>query len=210
MPPDKFIRVAEEMGLINEIGIFVLEESCKFVKYMEDHGYRAGVSVNVSPNELNRDDYAKTLLEIVERNEVNPEQIGLELTESVLITNFLKVKRILEYVSARGIKILLDDFGKGYSSLNYIRNLPINTLKIDKSFIDKIQDSEEDRVMVKAIIEIAQVNGMNLIAEGVEKEEQLEILKKLKCDAIQGYLIARPMVREQILEKVQQVLQERK
>ena len=210
VPPDKFIRVAEEMGLINEIGIFVLEESCKFVKYMEDHGYRAGVSVNVSPNELNRDDYAKTLLEIVERNEVNPEQIGLELTESVLITNFLKVKRILEYVSARGIKILLDDFGKGYSSLNYIRNLPINTLKIDKSFIDKIQDSEEDRVMVKAIIEIAQVNGMNLIAEGVEKEEQLEILKKLKCDAIQGYLIARPMVREQILEKVQQVLQERK
>jgi EAL domain-containing protein (putative c-di-GMP-specific phosphodiesterase class I) len=197
--PDKFIRVAEEMGLINEIGIFVLEESCKFVKYMEDQGYRSGVSVNVSPNELNRDDYAKTVLEIVERNEVNPEQIGLELTESVLITNFLKVKRILEYVSARGIKILLDDFGKGYSSLNYIRNLPINTLKIDKSFIDKIQDSEEDRVMVKAIIEIARLTEESN-CEGVEKKNSWKYSKTLNVTH-PSYLIARPMIMEQILEK---------
>lgn len=208
--PAVFIEVAEEMGLITEIGKFVLEESCKFIKYMEENGYKAGVSVNVSPNELNREDYVATIISIIEKHEVNCQQIGLELTESVLIKNFVKVKKILETMSSFGVKILLDDFGKGYSSLNYIRNLPINTLKIDKTFIDKIEDSEEDRVMIKAIIDIAQVNGMNVIAEGVEKEEQLQILKNLNCDAIQGFLIAQPLVLEEVIESTNSIIRRRK
>ena len=210
VPPSSFIEVAEEMGLITEIGKFVMEESCKFIKYMEERGQKAGVSVNVSPNELNREDYVTNTVNIIEKYNVNYQQIGLELTESILIKNFVKVKKILETMSAYGVKILLDDFGKGYSSLNYIRNLPINTLKIDKSFIDKIEDSEEDRVMIKAIIDIAQVNGMNIIAEGVEKEEQLQILKKLNCDAIQGFLISKPLFMEEVIERINIIIEQRK
>ena len=177
---------------------------------MEERGQKAGVSVNVSPNELNREDYVTNTVNIIEKYNVNYQQIGLELTESILIKNFVKVKKILETMSAYGVKILLDDFGKGYSSLNYIRNLPINTLKIDKSFIDKIEDSEEDRVMIKAIIDIAQVNGMNIIAEGVEKEEQLQILKKLNCDAIQGFLISKPLFMEEVIERINIIIEQRK
>ena len=207
--PEVFIRSAEEMGLIHEIGKFVLEESCRFIKYMEAEGYKAGVSVNVSTNELNRHNYVEEVLECLSRHEIDPKQLGLEITETVLITNFVMTKALLEKMKLSGVKILLDDFGKGYSSLNYIRNLPIDTLKIDKTFIDRILDSEEDRVMVKSIIEIAHINGMNVIAEGVEKEEQLKILRALGCDAVQGYLIARPMRRADVLKTIRYIIDSR-
>lgn len=210
VPPDRFIRVAEEMGLITDLGKFVLEGACDFIKYMADRGKKVGVSVNVSPVELSREDYVAGVMQIIRKKEVDPSQIGLELTESVFISNLIKVQRILELISGYGLHILLDDFGTGYSSLNYIRNLPINTLKIDKSFIDRIQETEKDRVMIRAIIDIAQANGMEIVAEGVEKEDQLEILREMRCNAIQGYLISRPLPREEIIELVDKIINLRK
>lgn len=205
VPPDRFIRVAEEMGLITDLGKFVLEESCDFIKYMAERGRKVGVSVNVSAVELNREDYVTTFIKIIKESGVNPSQIGLELTESIFISNLIKVQRILQIISGYGIHILLDDFGTGYSSLNYLQNFPVNTLKIDKSFIDRIQDSEKDRVMIRAIIDIAQANGMDIVAEGVEKEGQLEILREMKCNAIQGYLISKPLPRDEIIDQLEKI-----
>lgn len=206
VPPDRFIRVAEEMGLITDLGKFVLEESCNFINYMAQKGKNIGVSVNVSAVELNREDYVSGVMKIIGKSGVDPSQIGLELTESIFVSNIIKTQRILEIMSDYGVNILLDDFGTGYSSLNYLRNLPVNTLKIDKSFIDKIQESDKDRIMVRAIIDIAQANGMKIVAEGVEKEDQLEILREMKCDAIQGYLISRPLPLDKIEEQVEQAI----
>jgi len=194
IPPSKFIPIAEETGLISEIDDYVILTACKQNKLWQDLGYYPiPVSVNISalqfqnPNLINNIEHALT------ESCLEPKWLKIEITESTAIKNFEHSTKILKQLSSLGIKISLDDFGTGYSSLNYLTKLPIDSLKIDKSFIDEISTNNRDRAITNTVIALAHTLNLNVIAEGVEKNEQLEILSSQNCDIIQGFLFSKPL-----------------
>jgi diguanylate cyclase (GGDEF)-like protein len=194
MPPSVFIPIAEEHGLIQMIGRWVYEEVAKHAKiWFEKTGQRLNISVNVSALELSDEQFADTFIEIINRYGLDPEQVAVEITESLLIVAKDKAISHLECLKEKGIKVHLDDFGAGYSSLNYMITLPLDVVKIDRQFIiDMIIDKRYED-MVRFIIDISHCYGLQVIAEGVETEAQLEKLKSMNCDMIQGYHYAKPM-----------------
>ncbi|HEX2924931.1 MAG TPA: ABC transporter substrate binding protein [Ruminiclostridium sp.] len=197
--PLKFIKVAEDTHLIIPLGEWVLDQACIFIKELQKKGLMdLTVSVNISTLQLLQSDFTKKVSEIIKRHDLNPECIELEITETILIESFLTVYKKLSKLKKMGIRIALDDFGKGYSSLNYLKQLPISTLKIDKSFIDSVSIDNEDRTITRHIITMGRSLGMSVIAEGVEHTGQLEYLKKYHCDKIQGYLFSKPLPTEDI------------
>lgn len=199
--PDKFVRIAEETHLINLIGDWVAENSCKFLKTLHEHGYSGiGISVNVSIIQLMQRDFVGKVMEILARTGVAPQYLELEVTESVFIESYDEIKNKLEDLISKGIKVALDDFGKGYSSLSYLTQIPITTLKIDKSFVDTICSGRVDRSLTSMIIKIGRRLGLSVVAEGVETEEQLGYLKKHKCQRVQGYYFSRPLPQEEAFE----------
>lgn len=193
--PIHFIQVAEEKGLIIEIGQWVLEEACKFAKRLQLKYFRdIKVAVNISTLQVIKEDFVRCVLTTLLRYEVNPQCIELEITESVLIEYLTTAVEKLRQLSVLGVDISIDDFGKGYSSLAYLRRLPITTLKIDKLFIDDIIETQDS--LVDHIIEIGHHMGLKVIAEGVEVAAQLNYLKLVGCDYIQGYYYSRPLTEE--------------
>lgn len=199
--PARFIPLAEQSGLILSIGQWVLKETCRFAKRLADIGKgNIHVAVNISPRQLMADDFVDTVRTCMEDAGVDPGQIQLEITESVLIESMEDSVRKLCQLRAIGVTLSLDDFGTGYSSLTYLRNLPVGILKIDKSFIDKINDDVIQLQMVGSIIELGHTLGLSIVAEGVETEEQLRLLMHFKCDCIQGYIYSRPIPEEAALE----------
>ena len=162
------------------------------------------LSLNISSIQYKRPDFVSNLLEILEKYRVNPKDIELEITESVLIDDFDQVVAKLRMLKEYGIKISLDDFGTGYSSLSYLKGLPIDTLKIDKSFIDTVIQDECTQVITESIISMAKKLGFETVAEGVETEEQYEYLKKIECDNIQGFLLGKPMPADEIVGLLRQ------
>ena len=156
------------------------------------------LSLNISAIQYKRPDFVSNLLEILEKYQVNPKDIELEITESVLIDDFDQVVAKLRTLKEYGIKISLDDFGTGYSSLSYLKGLPIDTLKIDKSFIDTVIQDESTQVITESIVSMVKKLGYETVAEGVETEEQYEYLKKIDCDNIQGFLLGKPMPEDEI------------
>jgi diguanylate cyclase (GGDEF)-like protein/PAS domain S-box-containing protein len=193
--PSQFIPIAEETGLINEIDELVIRTTCKQLKKWEKQGYKlVPVSVNISANQFKHEknifDKVKSILQ---ETDLSPKWLHIEITESATITDMNLTIKILNKFKAMGIKVLLDDFGTGYSSLNHLKNLPINTLKIDKSFIDQIAYKENERAIARTLIELAHILNMDVIAEGVETQAQLEVLKSQQCDKIQGYLFSKPL-----------------
>jgi len=196
--PEKFIKIAEETHLINPIGDWVFRNSCKFIKELLDKGYTdITVSVNVSIIQLMQEDFVDKLMEIISQTGVNPECLELEITESAIIESYEEIKGKLEDLISKGIRVALDDFGKGYSSLSCLVHIPITTLKIDKSFIDTI-DSEKS--LASTIIMIGRKLGLTVVAEGVETEAQLEYLKKYKCHRVQGYYLSKPITHADVLK----------
>ncbi len=156
------------------------------------------LSLNISAIQYMREDFIDSILSVIKKYDVDPTELELEITESVLIENFKDVMEKLHILRDYGIRISLDDFGTGYSSLSYLKGLPIDTLKIDKSFIDTIVNDENTRVITESIIYMVKKLGFETIAEGVESKEQFEYLKEIGCDCIQGYLLGKPMPGEEI------------
>ncbi|HEY3423669.1 MAG TPA: EAL domain-containing protein [Negativicutes bacterium] len=197
--PLKFISLAEESGLILPIGEWVLRTACLFNKNLQDKGCGTFyVSVNISVVQLIQDNFINMVVDILQETGLSPTFLELEITETVLMDSFESNVQKLETLKAMGIKISLDDFGKGYSSLNYLKQLPITTLKIDKSFIDDITSDNVNAAITSSIIMLAHEMGLKVIAEGVETQEQFNHLNVNNCDMIQGYLISKPIPGEEI------------
>lgn len=197
--PGVFIPIAEKNGMIVPIGAWVLEEGIrKYATWRESYNCDMVLSLNISSIQYKRPDFVSNLLEILEKYRVNPKDIELEITESILIDDFDQVVAKLHMLKEYGIKISLDDFGTGYSSLSYLKGLPIDTLKIDKSFIDSVIQDESTQVITESIISMVKKLGFETVAEGVETEEQYEYLKKIDCDNIQGFLLGKPMPADDI------------
>lgn len=198
--PAVFIKLAEENGLIIPIGDWVLRTGCSYAAKLAAEGYPGiTVSINISPVQLMQADFVQNVKAIAASCGVEPDRIKLEITESVLIDSFELSLRKLNELKSHGFHISLDDFGQGYSSLTYLRRLPINIIKIDKAFIDDIRENEGNDQIVYAITELSHRMGLTVYAEGVETEEQLRYLKSIKCDGIQGYFISKPMPESEIV-----------
>jgi diguanylate cyclase (GGDEF)-like protein/PAS domain S-box-containing protein len=195
--PGSFITVAEEMGLINEIGKWVIERSFAFARSLMHKGIC--VSCNVSPVQLKQSSFVEDVIEAFDRYGLRKGCVALEITESCLVESFDETYAKLAGLKAHGIMIYLDDFGTGYSSLNYMKNLPIDALKIDKSFIDNITADGIEGQIVKAIVSLTREIGLKVVAEGVETQEQQAYLAACGCTVIQGYLFSKPVSEEEIL-----------
>lgn len=199
--PNRFIPVAEETYLILPIGEWVLRRACTFIKKLHNQGHPdMTLSVNVSALQLLSDSFNDMVLKVLDEVKLDPKYLELEITESILMESLEQCRSKLEILRAYGIKVALDDFGKGYSSLNYLRQLPITTLKIDKSFIDTLKSDEEEENILDLIIKIGKRMNLCVIAEGVEHPRQYDYLTKNHCDKIQGYLFYKPLSEGQILE----------
>lgn len=197
--PAVFIPIAEKNGAIVPIGTWVIEESIKaFAEWKKKYYCNMILSLNISAIQYRRPEFVGNILNIIKKYDVNPEEIELEITESVLIDNFKEVVEKLYVLRDYGIRISLDDFGTGYSSLSYLKGLPIDTLKIDKSFIDTIVTDENTRVITESIVFMVKKLGFETVAEGVESKEQFDYLKDIGCNCIQGYLLGKPMPTEEI------------
>ncbi|WP_410512769.1 ABC transporter substrate binding protein [Paenibacillus sp. BR2-3] len=191
--PLSFIKIAEDCRLIIPIGEWVLRTACRFMKDLHDKGY-AGyrISVNISVIQLMLEDFADGVLAVLEDTGLSPQYLELEITESIFMESFEAISKKLKMLRDKGIRIALDDFGTGYSSLSYLKELPITTLKIDKSFIDRI-DAPNNMSLASSIVTIGHNMGLRVTAEGVETAEQLAFLKRTNCDKVQGYYISKPI-----------------
>lgn len=203
VPPGKFINIAEENGTILEIGKWVFENACAFAKRINDRGLKNFyVSINISPHQLLQKEFTDSILSTIKEAGIAPELIVIEITESLLMESLDLAVRKLKKLKDNKIKIALDDFGCGYSSLTYLKMLPINILKIDRSFISDIQSEDDTKNMTNIIILLARQLGLKVIAEGVEVNHQLEYLKKHGCDLFQGYLVSKPVPEEEIIKLI--------
>lgn len=199
--PDKFIPVAEETGLIVPIGHWVLKKACQHWVEWDNAGLNPpAVSVNLSPRQFSHGGLAQDILGAVKDTGMNPEFLGLEITESTAMDNPVVTLQVLAEMGGSGIEMMIDDFGTGHSNLRQLKRLPIGVLKIDKSFVRDILTDNEDAEITLAIIRLAHSLGLRVVAEGVETPEVAAFLKERKCDEIQGYLIGKPMPPEAIKE----------
>lgn len=190
--PDKFIPIAESNGMIIPIGNWILEEIFRIDRYLKSHGISIKLAINVSSRQLGNSDFAARVQEIMERNREQNINLVIEITESFLLTDLEKAIESMLTIQKLGIGIALDDFGTGFSSLSYLTKLPINYLKIDKSFIDDIADPARNN-LTPSIISMAKVLGLQTIAEGVETQEQVNRLLTEECDLLQGYYFSKPV-----------------
>lgn len=189
--PDQFIPLAEETGLINEIGQQVLLQACAEAATWRQRGFgNIHVSVNLSSHQLRRDNLYDIIAEVLTKTDLPANLLELELTESVLMDNIDHSLNTLNRLHAYGVKLALDDFGTGYSSLSYLQKLPLDVLKIDQSFIQDIEQNGEDSAIIKAIIAMGNSMNLKVVAEGVESKEQLQFLEKNGCQYAQGYLVS--------------------
>ena len=201
--PMFFIPVAEETGIIHQLGEWIFKEACRVRKLLEErYAFKGVMSINVSPVQLRGNDFTKLVTDVFEYYKFEPKSIELEITESIFINNYNHSVVILKELQKLGVCISLDDFGTGYSSLSYLKNLPIDVLKIDKSFIKNISEDTVDRKITETIISLVHNLGLEAIAEGVETQEQLNCLLNSECDTYQGYLSGKPMPLDKICEMI--------
>ncbi len=198
--PLKFIKITEDNGMIIPLGDWVLERACRFIKDLQVRiGRKLTVSVNASIIQLMQDNFVDKVLAVLKACQLDPESLELEITESILIESFETVYQKLELLRKHRVGIALDDFGKGYSSLNYLCQLPISTLKIDKSFIDNVVNADKGRIITGDIVAIGHKVGLSVVAEGVETQEQLKYLVDHECDKVQGYIYSKPLPEEEVI-----------
>jgi EAL domain-containing protein (putative c-di-GMP-specific phosphodiesterase class I) len=194
VPPLDFIPIAEELGLIIPIGEWVLAEVCRQAQsWNRLDGEPLRLAVNVSARQLQHPLLRHSVQKIIRTSGIDPHQLDLEITESVAMKDPEQTIAILRRFRGLGIRLSMDDFGTGYSSLSQLKHLPINHLKIDRSLVQEIASSANDAAIVDAAIKMGHTLGLRVIAEGVETAEQLEILRGLACDEIQGYYFSRPL-----------------
>ncbi|MBZ5607417.1 MAG: EAL domain-containing protein [Acidobacteriia bacterium] len=193
VPPAKFIRVAEETGLIVQLGAWVLREACRRCRSWQDGGYASvRVGVNVSALEFARPEFVGNVLAILEETGLPADLLELELTETMLMRDMDDSIRRVSELRERGIRISIDDFGAGYSSLGYLPRLPIDTLKIDRSFVAELGLNDTALSLMEGMISLAHSIGKRVVVEGVETEDQLATLRRIECDEVQGFLLGKP------------------
>lgn len=199
IPPDEFIKVAESTHIIHSLGMWVLRSACTFLKKLEKMGYSPlNISVNVSVMQLLKDDFVTTVRETLEFLELAPEHLELEITESMLMKSLHLIIPKLQELREIGVRIAIDDFGTGYSSLSYLSQIPVTTLKLEKSFIDKIGTEQEG--LTESILYLCRQLNLNTVAEGVEKNHQVSYLKEKGCQKMQGYFFSKPLPEQGILD----------
>ncbi len=197
--PSRFVPVAEESGLVGQIGEWVLKTACRQMREWQDAGYSLQIAVNVSARQFADYDVAELVMDIMRETGALATNLELELTESAVMSDAESSIVTLERLAALGVKIAIDDFGTGYSSLSYLKRLPLDLLKIDQSFVRDISSDPNDAAIVRAIITLARSLGIKVIAEGVENEAQLAFLNAYGCHYGQGYLFGRPLTAAQLV-----------
>lgn len=198
IPPAQFIPIAEETGIIVPLGSWVLMQACRQGMQWLKEGYEIQVAVNLSQRQLMEDDIVQRVREALDVSGLPPRLLELEVTESLLIENPERVIRVMSEIKTMGVRFALDDYGTGYSNLSYLKKLPIDVLKLDRSFIHGLTTDRHDQAIVKSTITLARHLGLELIAEGVETREQIEILKAWRCTRIQGYAISPPLAASEV------------
>jgi EAL domain-containing protein (putative c-di-GMP-specific phosphodiesterase class I) len=194
IPPNLFIPLAEESGLILGIGEWVLREACRTLRQWHDAGMTSlNVAVNVSVVQLLRGDFSEIVRRVLADTGLPPHALELEVTESVLMANAEQAAAKLQALREMGVSLAIDDFGTGYSSLAYLKRLPITTLKIDKTFITDLNRDPDDTAITTTVITMAHSLGLTVVAEGVESETQMRFLDHFRCDEIQGHWLSRPV-----------------
>ena len=198
--PGDFIPLAEETGLIEPIGDWVLRAACEQNRKWQDAGYPAvKVSVNMSARQFSKKNLVENISNVLDETGLKPEHLGIEITESVIMQDVQSTIAKLQKLHNMGISLSIDDFGTGYSSLSYLKLFPIDDLKIDRSFVFNITTDSTDAAIAASIIVLAHSMNLNVVAEGVETQEQLELLRKQGCDIVQGFLFSRPLSAEEFV-----------
>ncbi|MDR0975207.1 MAG: EAL domain-containing protein [Ruminococcus sp.] len=204
IPPADFIKVAEESGEIVQIGMWILENACRFIQRVNrEYNREIVISVNVSPVQLRQHDYIEHIRNVLTISHINPANIQLEITEGNLVDFIDNRNETLEEVINTGITLALDDFGTGYSSMAYLKNLPVKCLKIDSIFMEG-DDSEKSQAITASTIELVHSLGLIIVAEGIESREQFDRLKAMHCDYIQGYIVSKPLAEDKAIEFIPQ------
>jgi EAL domain-containing protein (putative c-di-GMP-specific phosphodiesterase class I) len=192
--PGEFIGLAEERGLIVPIGRWVIEAACRQMAEWRRAGLAVpAVAVNLSTRQFASASLAADIKHSLQAHGIDPTQFEVELTESVLMADPERASEVLRQLDAMGVRIAIDDFGTGYSSLSYLKRFPARTVKIDRSFVRGLPEDKNDAAITQAVIAMAHSLGLNVVAEGVETDAQLQALRKLDCDEAQGFLLGRPV-----------------
>ncbi|MDP1896398.1 MAG: EAL domain-containing protein, partial [Sulfurimicrobium sp.] len=193
VPPDAFIPIAEQTGLINDIGLWVLDAACAQLAAWEQDNRDLHLSINVSVRQIPDGLPPSALSEALQRYGVSPVRLALEITEGVFLSDIEKALGWLKAVHEIGCRVYLDDFGTGYSSLSYLKRFPVDTLKVDKSFVQDMQIHSSERTLVEAVVAMGRSLGLDVVAEGVEAAHQAQLLREMNCRYAQGYHYSRPV-----------------
>lgn len=197
--PAQFIPVAERFGLIGELGLWVINEACRYVRMWHEAGLNIPVAVNLSVYQLRQPDLELRIRDALKHHRVPARMLIMEITESAAMEDIEASMRVFDMLDAIGVQLSIDDFGTGYSSLSYLRRLPARQLKIDRSFVRDLSSSLDSQAIVEAVVRLSHALGLKVVAEGVETEEQAKILAHLRCDELQGFLFAKPMPESALL-----------
>jgi len=203
VPPDKFIRIAENSGLILPIGEWVLRTACSQTRKWQDEGLPAvTVAVNVSAVQFRHEGFCGLVRKVLEETGLPPQYLELELTETLLLANTELMLPVVQELKDMGVMVAIDDFGTGYSNFSYLKRLQISKLKIDRSLIRDIAVNPDDAAITAAIISMAKSLRLKVIAEGVEDEAQMSFLRAHQCDEIQGYYFSKPLTVDKVADKL--------
>lgn len=200
--PVDFIPVAERSGFIDELGAFVLREAVKQLRLFEAAGLtHLYMSVNVSPRQLEHPGFESMLLTALRESGVEPSRLVLELTEGLSMTDSAEMQELLDRITATGVRIALDDYGTGYSSLGYLKSYPVSTVKIDRSFIKGIGADTVSGIIVRAIVDLSKALELEIVAEGVETQAQAQALQEMGVNYLQGFLYGKPMPAGELVQR---------
>jgi diguanylate cyclase (GGDEF)-like protein len=204
LTPTELVDVAEDTGMIIELGEWILRTVCNDMRQWQDQGYTLRVAINISSIQLKEPLFLQVVDRILEEYELSPSSLNFEITERVLVENNAINRELIEELSSRGIQISVDDFGTGFSSLSYLKYFTVHALKIDQTFVRGLPADKEDVAITTAIISLAKGLGINVVAEGIENREQLEFLKSLNCEQGQGYIFSRPLTHQDLLRALRE------
>lgn len=202
--PDKFIEVAEDTHMIISIGEWIFRNACMFQKNLQQEGYKdIVVSVNVSRLQLLQEDFVEVVMDMLEMVGISPDSMEIEVAEPILAEARDLISDKLKTLNGNGLRITMDGFGKGYSSMNFLKQLPITSLKIDKSIVDTINGKQGSVSLVDYMVHVAKSIDLNVLAEGIETREQYDYMQNIRCDRLQGYFLSRPLSERDAIGKLQ-------
>jgi EAL domain-containing protein (putative c-di-GMP-specific phosphodiesterase class I) len=208
--PDEFISVLEQAQLIVDVGYWVFERCCQLSNELADMGLpQAVIALNLSADQFLQPDLPERFGQLMQQYHVSGQQFELELTESTLVSHVSQTLDVMHQLKAQGFSFAIDDFGTGYSSLNYLKRMPVDTIKIDKSFVQGMLDNPSDHQIIASTIAMVQKLGLQVVAEGVENYQQLQLLQQYHCDLVQGFYFSRPLTQAQLQPFVNEITQQK-